>query len=208
MSLEEPLVNDTSAFVDPLHFVIEARSLVLELQLEAFVEAHVTWHFAVAAAAAVVKVPVVGLVWTATESVTSTVEIAEVVPADLALTVNLMYFVEVVAAFEPCSVAAYARSADLIACLSYLTEFHAFVVVEVQKHYFEDLTAAAANLIGCFAELLTAAAAAMAETAYLIDCSAAHATLIAEAAVAACPQHCFAARLMNSAACWKNLVVD
>ena len=151
MSLEELFVNDTTAFVDPLHFVIEARSLVLDLQLEAFAGARATWHLAAAAAAAAaVKAPVVGLVWTAMESVTSTVGMTEVVLADLALTTNLMYFVEVAAASEPCSVAAYAWSADLTACLSYLTEFHAFVVV--RKHYFEVLTAAAANLIGCFAE--------------------------------------------------------
>lgn len=174
MSLEELFVNDTTAFADPLHFVIEAGSLVLDLQLEAFVGDHVTWHLA-AVAAADVEVPVVGLGTTATESVTSTVGMTEVALADLVLTINLRHFVEVAAAYEPCSVAAYALGADLIACLSYLTEFHAFVVAVVQKHYFEVLTAAAANLKGCFAEPLTAAAA-MVETAYLIDCSAAHAT--------------------------------
>ena len=199
-------MDDTTAFADPLHSVIEVRGLELDLQLEAFVGAHVTRYLtAAAAAAAAVKTPVVGLVRTATESVTSTVGMIEVVLADLALTTNSMDFVEVVAAFEPCSVASYAHRADLIACLSYLTEYHASVVAVVQKHYFEVLTAAAANLIGCFADSLTAAAAAaaaMVESACLIDCSAAHATLIAVAAAAACPQHCFV--LVNSAACLKN----
>lgn len=202
MSLEELFVNDTAAFADPLHFVIEARSQVLDLQLESFVGAHATWHLPAAAAAAVEE-PVVGLASIATKSVTSSVGMTEVDLADLGLTINLMYFVEVAAAFEPCSVAANAWSADLIACLSYLTEFHAFV--EVQKHYFEVLTAAAANLIGCFAE---PCAAAMAETACSTDYSAAHATLIVVAAVAACPQHWSAAQLMDSAACLKNLFVD
>jgi len=210
MSLEGPFEDDTTAFADPLHSVIEVRGLELDLQLEAFVGAHVT-RYLTAAAAAAVKKPVVGLVRTATESVTSTVGMIEVVLADLALTTNLMDFVEVVAAFEPCSVASYAHRADLIACLSYLTEYHASVVAVVQKHYFEVLTAAAANLIGCFADSLTAAAAAaaaaaMVESACLIDCSAAHATLIAGAAAAACPQHCSV--LVNSAACLKNSIVD
>lgn len=140
--LEGVFVIGTTAFVDQEHLIVEVR----DLRPEVFVAYLVARDLV-----AVANPTVVATVQVEIESVASIAAVEpEAVTAALEMVTNLMHFAVIVVA--------RVQSAGLFACLSCQVEVQGPAVAVTQGHYYPAVDA---YLIGCFADLLTVAAAGL-----------------------------------------------
>lgn len=182
--LEGVFVTDITAFVDLEHFVVEVRNLMPE----AFAAYLVAMDLA-----AVVNPIAVAIAQAEIESVASIAAVEPVaVTAAFEIVTNLMHFAAVAAASI---VVAHVQSAGLSACPSCQIEIQGPAVAVTRGHYSPTVDV---YLIGYFADLLTAAAAAAAD---LKDYSAAQVTSV----VAANHQHYFVTQASAYVGCLLHL---
>lgn len=176
-------MTDITAFVDLEHFVVEVRNLMPE----AFAAYLVAMDLA-----AVVNPIAVAIAQVEIESVASIAAVEPVaVTAAFEIVTNLMHFAVVAAASI---VVARVQSAGLSACPSCQIEIQGPAVAVTRGHYSPTVDV---YLIGYFADLLTAAAAA----ADLKDYSAAQVTSV----VAANHQHYFVTQASAYVGCLLHL---
>lgn len=147
---EGVFVIGITAFVDQEHLIVEVR----DLRPEVFAA-----HLVARDLVAVANPTVVAIVQVEIESVASIAAVEpEAVTAALEMVTNLMHFAVIVVELEPATVVAHVQSAGLFACLSCQIEVQGPAVAVTQGHYYPAVDA---YLIGCFADLLTVAAAGL-----------------------------------------------